>query len=66
MKDVAVLCWADLSTSCRAVHRVVVTCITKGNLSEDIGVTVGWSEMVWRTQRLLERFWEKFSCVKED
>lgn len=57
MKVVVVLCWAVLSTSSRIVNRVVVTYITKGNLSEDIGVTIGWSEMVWRAQRVLKRFW---------
>lgn len=66
MKVVAVLCWTVLSTSSRVVNRVVVTHITKGNISEGIGVTVGWSEMVWKTQRLLEGFWEEFSCIKEN
>lgn len=66
MKVVVVLCWAVLSTSSTIVNRVVVTHITKGDLSEDIWVTIGWSEMFWRTQKLLEIFWEELSCVKED
>lgn len=66
MKVVVVLCWAVLSISSRVVNKVVVTHITKGNLSEDIGVTVGWSEVVWRTPSLLEGFWEESSCVKEN
>lgn len=66
MKVVVVLCWAVMSTSSRIVNRVVVTHITKGNLSGDIGVTIGQSEMVWIAERLLEGFWVKLSCVKED
>lgn len=66
MKVVVVLCWAVMSTSSRIVNRVVVTRITKGNLSGDIGVTIGRSEMVWIAERLLEGFWEKLSRVKED
>lgn len=50
MKVVVVSCWAIPSTSNRIVNRMVVTHITKGNHSEDIGVTIGWSEMVWRAQ----------------
>lgn len=57
MKVVVASCWAVLSTS-RIVNRVVVTDITKGNFSEDVGVTIGWCEMVWRAQGLIEGFWE--------